>query len=111
MKLFFEIKLVDETGNVHGRLRREIHQDAAFIGERFVDNMKMGTDLGLPMVSFEEVVQVMRVREFRRQLLVAQASQLGAALADHLEDREGWHGVERAERVREKYKWPKGLDF
>lgn len=102
-KLFFEMTLVDEYGHVHGRLRREIHEKAAYIGNRIVNEMKAGAAMGIPLVSFEEAVEVMRVKELRRGLLVSAATQVGGALADHLEDREGWHGLDRQERVEAQY--------
>jgi hypothetical protein len=99
MKLYFDMQIIDEHGTVHGRLRREIHQDAAFIGTRAVDELKAGVLFG----GLEQAVELMRVREFRRKLLISAATQCGAALADHLEDREGWHGIERQERIEERY--------
>jgi hypothetical protein len=102
VKLFLTIELTDEMGRVHGRLRQEVHESAAFIGERIVDEMRAGVLSG-PDDPFAAVVEVMRTKEFRRSLLKDAARNIGHALADHLEDREGWHGIERAERVRELY--------
>lgn len=60
MKLFFDMEIVDETGQVHGRLRREIHEDAAYMGPMVVNEMRLGLS-----PSSENAVRVMQVREFR----------------------------------------------
>lgn len=100
MKLFFEMAIVDSYGKVHAKLRREIHEDAAYMGDRIVSDMKASADLGIGLMTFDEAVRVMKRKEFRRQLLVSAAQQCGAALADYLEDKEGWHGLDRQERIR-----------
>ena len=46
MRLFFEMKIVDSTGKIHAALRREIHEDAAFMGTRIVDDMRTGPEIG-----------------------------------------------------------------
>jgi hypothetical protein len=101
MKLFFEMMIVDEYGFVHGRRRVEISRDAAYIGNRAVDDMKLMNSLGAGSMS--ATVEMMRVREFRKKLLTSAAAQCGTALAEHLEDREGWHGLDRQERVEAQY--------
>lgn len=97
MRLFFKMEIVDETGRVHGHLTREIHEDAGYIGERPVDELRAG----LP--TFQGAVRMMQVREFRKKLLTEAARLGGVALAEHLEDREGWHDRDRQERVNAQY--------
>ncbi len=104
MRLFFDMMIVDEHGFVHGRNRVEISRDAAYIGSRAVDDMKLLNSIGAGSMS--ATVEMMRVREFRKKLLTSTAAQCGAALAEHLEDREGWHGLDRQRRVEEQYKEP-----
>ena len=96
MKLFFNVEIVDETGRVHGRRQVEICQDAAYMGSRIVGEVRSGF-----LATMADVVRVMQVKEFRKQLLVDEAARAGACLADFLEDREGWHGIERKERIDE----------
>lgn len=102
MKLFFDMIIVDEHGFVHGRRRVELHRDAAYIGDRAVDDMRLMNEMGAG--SMAATVKMMRVKELRKGLLIQVAGQCGGALAEHLEDREGWHGRDRQERVEEMYK-------
>lgn len=99
VQLFFVMEIVDGYGKVHAKIRREIHEDAAYIGNRIVDEMRAGADIGIPLVSFETAVEIMKRKEFRRGLLMSAASQCGEALANFLEDREGWHGIDRQEKT------------
>ncbi len=52
--------------------------------------------------SFDEVIQVMKRREFRKDLFKQEATRLGHALAEYMEDVEGWHGVERQEKLNDQ---------
>jgi len=99
--LYFEMAIVDGTGRVHAKLRREIHEDAAYMGERIVDDMRSDAAIGIGLVTFDEAVRVMKRKDFRRKLLTSAAAQCGGALADYLEDKEGWHGIDRQERLQE----------
>ncbi len=72
--------------------------DFIIFGDRQVEDIKapipgIGPD-------FEEMVEVLRMKEFRRGTLKQVATQLGGKLADYMEDSEGWHGTDRQERVR-----------
>jgi hypothetical protein len=99
-KLFFELKMTDEWGRVHGVIRREIDDRAAYIGPRVVDDMRAGVLMpGHGQSTMDATIEVMQAREFRRSLLKHAATQAGGQLADFLEDREGWHGIERQERT------------
>jgi hypothetical protein len=51
---------------------------------------------------FDEVVAVMKRKQFRRDVLRQCAQQLADRIADHLEDKEGWHGEERRERNQKR---------
>jgi hypothetical protein len=44
---------------------------------------------------FEEAVVVMKKREYRKDDLARTCHMLGVGLGEHLEDKEGWHGVRR----------------
>lgn len=47
--------------------------------------------------SFEDVVEIIKTREFRKKLFIDQAENLGRLLAERMEDAEGWHDVSRIE--------------
>ena len=91
MRLHLDVRLVDEYGRTHAAINRELSEKAAFMGDRIVPEMRFGA------LKFDDVVDVMRVREFRRGLLIEAARMAGMQIADFLEDREGWHGADRQE--------------
>jgi len=47
--------------------------------------------------TFEETVEILRTREFRKRLFVLAAGQLGMQLAERMEDAEGWNDVSRVD--------------
>lgn len=49
------------------------------------------------MNSFDDAVEILRRREFRKDLFQRAARNLGTLLAETMEDKEGWHGVDRQE--------------
>lgn len=100
MRLFFEVSIVDEIGRVHGRVKREIDRDAAYIGNRAVDELRAG----VMWSGMDTAVQMMRVREFRKEMLEHAAAMAGVQLAEFLEDREGWHGLDRADSAESRLK-------
>ena len=67
--------------------------DAMRISQRTVDEIK--APAGLSMMSFDQTVEVMKTREFRRDLLIAAAKQLAGQMADRMQDAEGWHDERR----------------
>ena len=46
-------------------------------------------------------------KKFRKDLFRQEATRLGVLLAERMEDSEGWHGIEREERLEN---WRKGND-
>lgn len=70
------------------------------ISSRAVDELKMGADLGVGLVSFNETVELIRTKEIRRELFVQIAVQLATQMADRIEDAEGWHDANRIEPAR-----------
>lgn len=78
--------------------------DELRISPRAVDEMKMGLLGGM-----DQVVTLMRKREYRRGLFRAACERLGALLAERMEDAEGWHDVERIEPARKQLggTWPR----
>ncbi len=59
---------------------------------------------GINQLGFNEVVRMIKVRTMRKDLFRQEAARLGSMLAEYLEDREGWHGEERAERIEQMEK-------
>ncbi len=104
-KLMFELRLVDEYGHVHGALVHEVSEEAAYIGDRAVEEARMGLGPVSPGdTPFGGMVKMMKAREFRRDLLVATAKAAAHRLADFLADREGWHGIKRQEATERSLK-------
>lgn len=104
-ELFFELKLVDATGRVHGVVRRPIDRNAAFMGQRIKEDLEFGivaVDKG--MSPFNAAVKILRVKELRRDLLKQAGSMAGGQLADFLQDREGWHGLDRQDSAEKSVK-------
>lgn len=101
MKLFFQMKLVDERGCVHAAIEREVPAEAAYMGERAADEMRLGSISG---ATFDHAVRTLKMRRVRRGLLRKVAANAGEALADHLEDREGWHGLDRQNATERRLK-------
>ena len=56
----------------------------------------------VPLDSFEQVVDVMRRREFRKDTFTHEARRLGTLLAERMEDAEGWHDTSRIEPAKEQ---------
>jgi hypothetical protein len=51
--------------------------------------------------SFNEAVEIMRRRDLRRDLFAQECARIGLLLAHRMEDKEGWHGVERKENLKD----------
>lgn len=58
------------------------------------------------LVSMETVVEVLRLKEFRKHLFVGEATRLGRLLAERMEDAEGWHDYSRIEPARRELTGP-----
>ena len=53
-----------------------------------------------PLDSFEEVVETMKVREYRKDFFIRECRRIGALLAERMEDAEGWHDASRIEPAK-----------
>lgn len=60
---------------------------------RAVGEMKMGLLAGPEPL--RDVVEMMKRREFRKDLFIKAAEQLARQMAERMEDAEGWHDVSR----------------
>lgn len=67
------------------------------------EHMEIAASVGAPDpgLTFDAVVNMMKKREFRRDGLKDAAERLASQMADFMEDKEGWHGTDRAERARD----------
>lgn len=102
MRLKLKLSLVDDLGRTHGEIWHDLDESVAFKGERIADDFKFNASIGaMPM---SDAAQILYARGFRRNMLMKCAQQAGAQLADHLEDREGWHGVDRQEKTEAHFK-------
>lgn len=72
------------------------------VSARAVDDMKLGADLGVSVMSGNEVVGMLRTKALRRDLFKKEAVRLAGKLADRMEDAEGWHDPDRMESAREE---------
>lgn len=54
--------------------------------------------------SFEAAVEVLKTKQFRKDLFIAESKRLGALLAEYMEDKEGWHGEDRQQTILEREK-------
>lgn len=66
------------------------------IAPRAVDEMKAGFG------TYDGTIRLMKVRKFRKDLFIHAATNLGALLAERMEDAEGWHDERRIEPAREQ---------
>lgn len=55
----------------------------------------------LGLATFSDVVTILKRQQFRKDLFVREATRLGHLLAERMEDKEGWHGMEREERLKD----------
>jgi hypothetical protein len=94
-----ELSVVEKRGS--RRYSFAINLSTDDFGDGLVDDMRAGLAFAGPEVSpFAETVTVLRRRQFRREALPEIARQLGAKLADYIEDREGWHGTGRQQTAK-----------
>jgi len=54
----------------------------------------------VPLQNIDDVVKVMKVREFRKEVFQNECWRLGTLLAERMEDAEGWHDVSRIEPAK-----------
>lgn len=52
------------------------------------------------LVSMESTIEILKNRQYRKDLFVEQARRLGALLAERMEDAEGWHDQSRVEPAK-----------
>jgi len=100
-----QLTLHDEQG-----FQRPLHwaigvDDELRISTRAVDEMKMNSELGVSTMTIDDVVTLMRVKEFRRKMFQAAAIRLAGQMANAMEDAEGWHGTDRIEPARKQLGW------
>jgi hypothetical protein len=85
----------DNEGNIFAE--RAIEITSAFAGRR--PNLKPLSTFIPSEISFNDAVEILEVKELRRKEFIQDATRMGMALVDHLEDKEGWHGLYRQEQA------------
>jgi hypothetical protein len=78
---------------------------ALLISTHAVGNLKDDSACGVSTMTLGAVVELIRTKEMRRDILVMIANQLAAQLADRLEDAEGWHDASRIDPARKSLGW------
>lgn len=53
-------------------------------------------------ITFDHVVEILKTRDFRKDKFIAEATKLGAALAERMEDAEGWNDISRIEPAKKE---------
>lgn len=51
--------------------------------------------------ALEQTIEVLRMKQLRKDLFTDEATHLGILLAERMEDKEGWHGMDRADHLKE----------
>ena len=95
-----KLSVYDRTGPDEWHMATDSKEFPVF-SERFVETIRAPIDLGASLMPFDTVVSAMKERQFRRDYLLEAAKKLAARLADYIEDREGWHGESRRDRIKE----------
>jgi len=54
--------------------------------------------------TFDTVVEILKARTLRKDVFGQECQRLGRKLAEHLEDKEGWHGEDRKEAANKEDK-------
>lgn len=89
-----ELTLRDQLGQpLH--IAIDLAPDTLRISPRTVEEAKIGV-LG----SMTAAVELMQVRQMRKDLFIEAARRLGTLLAERMEDAEGWHDESRVEAAR-----------
>lgn len=52
------------------------------------------------LLPFDAAVQVLKRRQFRKDMFMQAATHIGAQLAERMEDAEGWHDTSRVEPAK-----------
>jgi hypothetical protein len=97
-----QIRLVDPFGKTLYVRATELPIEVCSDMEHAVGLMRLSHDLGVgSWGGLEETITLMRRRQFRRDEFIRYARRMGAQMADFMEDKEGWHGRDRAESAHE----------
>lgn len=67
-------------------------------------------EVSLSGVTFADACEVLKTKQFRKDLFIAETKRLGALLAERMEDAEGWHDENRIEPARNQLRGKYGHD-
>lgn len=79
---------------------QQVLQMACSVDEAMSINLRAVEELKMGVVPFDEAVQMMKRREFRKEVFIAVANRLARQMVDRMEDAEGWHDTSRIEPAR-----------
>lgn len=94
------VRLEDNMNQTHAARVMDLGPDVVMFGDRFVDDIKMGSAFIGHADPIQSMARVLHERKFRKDLLVDACKQLGYQIADYLEDSEGWNGQDRQELIK-----------
>lgn len=96
-KLYLKVVLCDGTGRVHGAVSEEVTPKVAYRGPRTAENFTAPFAFAGMTDPMAAAVEVLQVRELRRDLFRDLLPRMAERLADFLYDREGWSDPSRQE--------------
>ena len=96
-KLILEVRLRDGMGRVHAVIAEEVRPDVGYRGPRIADDFRAPFNFAGRTELMTAAVEVLQVRELRRDLFRNMLPRLAERLADFLHDREGWSDPSRQE--------------
>ena len=70
------------------------------VAKKFSQIKPPGIPSTIILNSFEEIVDILKIKQFRKDLFMNECRRLGALLAERMEDAEGWHDESRIEPAK-----------
>jgi hypothetical protein len=106
-RFFLEMTFRDDHGHVFARRAIEIDSAKEWMeyGDGNIPPLSRST---FGTTTVDSAVEVLKCRQLRRDDFIKDAKRMGMALADYLEDKEGWHGERRQTMIEELEKKEKG---
>lgn len=95
MKYYLELRFKREDGKTIAAISEEVN---AYEGRR-MQQINKPPPAPLSGLTFNDIVDVIKLKKFRRDLFDGSCRRMGERLANYMEDREGWHGDGRRETI------------
>jgi hypothetical protein len=92
------------------RYQTAMHVDAFYARDQLVEiNPPSEFDLSFGPMTMDAVVERIRKREIRHDILARECQRLGERLAQEMQDAEGWHDASRVPGAKERLSGKAGL--